>query len=699
MSDAYDEVQAAAEVQRSRAKERFAQSESERAETTRLRGENGTGVHDTIERLQARAERLVSRNETPADVIIKVAEAPASDKRLALERIINLSNELQSWTFLPRGVRAANPVARISSVSDGRELPLGTGSLVSPRLLMTNNHVLPTAEAAAGVVVEFAAELDVDNHPQVSARYQLDPATFFVTDDHLDVSLVLVAPDAEGKSAGERFGFNQLVRETGKIVTGEAVNVIGHPSGRLKEIAIRENHVDLVLDDFLHYSTDTEPGNSGSPVFNDQWEVVALHHAGVSKQDDQGRVLRKDGKLWQNGDGDDAIDWIANEGVRVSSIVKFFAGAAVGAEQAAILAELGAAAGVAVGGGPVVAGPDEAVPIAVAPLVDGVPTQREKTQPGKHVGLPGRSNAGVNLVFLHGRHQQGKDPQLLRLDWAAGLNAGLTRAQMPPLDPTAAWFPFYGDKLAEVLEARESLARTPDASVNPSEAVVNPAESLAPPEGDPAREIYEELIDQAAKRSGMPSATEAVAADESLGGIAGALVGKLQKQLSWVSKSTGLDDRIIALVFADVAAYLGRDRVRQTVLDTVLETWPTTGPVVLVSHSLGTVVAMDLISQLGDKVELPLLVTAGSPLGMDAVYKRLLDKRLRRPAQAHEWVNAWCRPDAVSIGCPLAPVWGDGVVDVLTDNPEDRAHSIAEYLSDERVAGRIGAVLAGRLVH
>ena len=28
-----------------------------------------------------------------------------------------------------------------------------------------------------------------------------------------------------------------------------------------------------------HYSTDTEAGSSGSPVFNDQWEVVALHHS------------------------------------------------------------------------------------------------------------------------------------------------------------------------------------------------------------------------------------------------------------------------------------------------------------------------------------------------------------------------------------------------------------------------------------
>jgi V8-like Glu-specific endopeptidase len=30
----------------------------------------------------------------------------------------------------------------------------------------------------------------------------------------------------------------------------------------------------------LHYRAPTEPGSSGSPVFNQDWELVALHHAG-----------------------------------------------------------------------------------------------------------------------------------------------------------------------------------------------------------------------------------------------------------------------------------------------------------------------------------------------------------------------------------------------------------------------------------
>ncbi|MBW3542890.1 MAG: endonuclease [Planctomycetes bacterium] len=72
---------------------------------------------------------------------------------------------------------------------------------------------------------------------------------------------------------------------------------------------------------FLHYETDTAPGSSGSPVFNDQWEVVGLHHSGVPKRDSAGRILARDGSVWRSESGEHQIDWIANEGVRVAAIL------------------------------------------------------------------------------------------------------------------------------------------------------------------------------------------------------------------------------------------------------------------------------------------------------------------------------------------------------------------------------------------
>jgi V8-like Glu-specific endopeptidase len=63
------------------------------------------------------------------------------------------------------------------------------------------------------------------------------------------------------------------------------VYVIGHPGGGALVFSLNDN--DLLdhgdPDDFrVHYRTPTEPGSSGSPVFDSNWELIALHHAGDS---------------------------------------------------------------------------------------------------------------------------------------------------------------------------------------------------------------------------------------------------------------------------------------------------------------------------------------------------------------------------------------------------------------------------------
>ncbi|MGW7244504.1 hypothetical protein [Streptomyces sp. NPDC054804] len=135
-------------------------------------------------------------------------------------------------------------------------------------------------------------------------------------------------------------------------------------------------------------------------------------------------------------------------------------------------------------------------------------------------------------------------------------------------------------------------------------------------------------------------------------GFGNDLVGRFQQALSWLAAKTDVDEWTIATVFRDVSRYLSDPNVRDAVLATVLETMPTTGELVLVTHSLGTVVGMDLISRLPDPLDLTLLVTAGTPLGMDAVNERLLVGGPHRPEKVRQWLNAWCPTDAVAIGCP-----------------------------------------------
>ncbi len=65
-----------------------------------------------------------------------------------------------------------------------------------------------------------------------------------------------------------------------EVLVDSRVNIIQHPMGRPKEISMQNNFVQYVGGNVVQYVTSTLPGSSGSPVFNDNWEVVALHHSG-----------------------------------------------------------------------------------------------------------------------------------------------------------------------------------------------------------------------------------------------------------------------------------------------------------------------------------------------------------------------------------------------------------------------------------
>jgi V8-like Glu-specific endopeptidase len=659
---------------------RYRWSGASRDETWQ-RQEQGEAFPDSPEMLAARTTRLIQRNAIPVEAVLEVTRADALNRPRMYERILGVAKDLQAWSFLPRGGRAARTVARISISENGREIPVGTGFLVSPRLMLTNHHVFPNATAARSAFVEFDAQVTIDNTPGVSMRFSLAPDTFFIADYDLDFALVLVGPDAEGRPPGETFGWNRLSAQTGKLVIGEPVNIIGHPSGRLKEISIRENRLEARLDHFLQYQTDTEPGNSGSPVFNDQWEVTALHHSGVPRTDDQGQILRRDGQVWREGDGDDAIDWISNEGVRISVILQHLAALPLDDAHRAFLTEMGPEAGLQEGA------PRSAVTGLVPPPAPSpdrrldetgvrADTARGQSAPAA-IGLaaaPAAFGGSTHLVFLHGRGQQGHDPEQLRRYWTAGLNGGLTRAGLATIAPSDVWFPFYGERLVQAMQTQEALPRPL------REVVDDPVEAAAPGSAG-ARRLYEQMIVEAAGRGGP-----APARMEGLGDAA-------HQGLSWLANATNLDRLFIAAIFADVAAYLDDQRIRETVLDCVLQSMPRTGRLLLVSHSLGTVVAMDLLTRLDPRVEVDLLVTAGSPLGMDSVHHRLLTGGPRRPDRVAHWFNAWCPVDPVAVGCPLSDHWQGELVEAPVANPADRAHDIEEYLAHPEVARAIGIPL------
>ncbi|MFF0817921.1 DNA/RNA non-specific endonuclease [Rhodococcus sp. NPDC003318] len=289
----------------------------------------GIALADTPERIAKRLDRL-SRyytgeelptgtvteetdrlTEAALDRVGELVDGGGSSEQV-LEKII-LTSDFVGVRYLDSGVRAARAVGRVT-IRDARGVlqGYGTGFLVSPGLLLTNHHVLPDAHTARGSMVEFDFQDGVDGMPLLVHAVPLDPDRFFVADRERDFALVAVAGTADVLG---QFGFNRLIEAEGKAIIGDFVTIVQHPRGEKKQITLRENRIVDVPGQFLHYSADTEPGSSGSPVFNDQWEVVALHHASVPApaHAEFGGVL--------------------NEGVRISRIVAYLRALDLGSDQ------------------------------------------------------------------------------------------------------------------------------------------------------------------------------------------------------------------------------------------------------------------------------------------------------------------------------------------------------------------------------
>lgn len=261
---------------------------------------------DSDSRVEKRRERLKQNNL----------------EDITIERVIEKS-DLMPIYYLEKGRRIANSICRVDIMDiNGNTQGYGTGFMVSPSLLITNNHVLGNKEDCKNSLAEFNYEKGENFTNRQQVDFKLDPERFFYTNKELDFSLVAVSPQSVDNKSLEEFKYLKLIKETGKAVIGEYVSIIQHPRGNQKQVAIRENRIINIFDDFVHYVTDTEPGSSGSAVLNDQWEVISLHHSSVPDKDDQGNILTKDKTIWTSDMGEDKINWIGNEGVRISSIVK-----------------------------------------------------------------------------------------------------------------------------------------------------------------------------------------------------------------------------------------------------------------------------------------------------------------------------------------------------------------------------------------
>jgi hypothetical protein len=106
------------------------------------------------------------------------------------------------------------------------------------------------------------------------------------------------------------------------------------------------------------------------------------------------------------------------------------------------------------------------------------------------------------------------------------------------------------------------------------------------------------------------------------------------------------------------------------------------GPVVVASHSLGTIIAYDVLREQASRdLEIPLFVTVGSPLGVTEV-QDLIERPLEVPAAVAAWRNASDARDVVALDHTLRPAYvpAERCTDFIVVNDSSNHHGIREYL-------------------
>ena len=286
------------------------------------------------------------------------------------------------------------------------------------------------------------------------------------------------------------------------------------------------------------------------------------------------------------------------------------------------------------------------------------------------------------LVFVHGRAQERLDSIALKAEWIDAWTQGLTKSglSMPIAEPDVR-FPYYGDTLEQMTGGRtaEEAAR-----------IVVRGEAA----DDAEQAFVREYLREVQEAHGISDAEVAAVVSPEVRARGVLNWGWVQGVLGVLDqKVPGASAASVALATSDVYRYLTRPTMRSTMEAGVRSAFAPGRETVVVSHSLGTVVAYNVLrakAAAGEALQVPLFVTLGSPLAVNVVKKEI--RPIGHPACAAAWFNAMDPDDVVAL-FPLDAEHFD--VDPAIENKTDvdnftqNQHGIAGYLSDPVVAKRI----------
>jgi hypothetical protein len=229
------------------------------------------------------------------------------DEVKGLESIFG-PDRMSTLKWYKKGLEQCNSVARVEKRNG---IGHGTGWLVNASdffadrtgvLLLTNNHVISPSPNPFAIFPE-----------DCQINFQAEEEVFEVEEDVVWYSAYTGLDATFLKLKGEPKAAPLTLYSRAMVMTEppEApprMYIIGHPRGRDLELSLQDNHLLACNETLVHYRTPTEPGSSGSPVFEPlDWRVVALHHKGT---EEMARIDGKDGT------------YQANEGISILALQK-----------------------------------------------------------------------------------------------------------------------------------------------------------------------------------------------------------------------------------------------------------------------------------------------------------------------------------------------------------------------------------------
>jgi endonuclease G, mitochondrial len=233
------------------------------------------------------ADRLLI-NQAGAKSLALPLAADLADWDLAVQ-----AEELQSFLrpqssfeadvgTLQRGLAMANAVCKIT-FSDRPDEASGTGVLIAPDLVLTNYHVL--SRLAAADLNAIAATMGFE-FGYVSAKFDHSPRSRILK-AVADQPVLQASPIAELDYALIRLEMGQgsaiapvPLNPTALLQPHDALHLLQHPEGEQMKASLSHNGIVKTNPErgLILYVNPAKSGSSGSPCFDQDWQLVALHH-------------------------------------------------------------------------------------------------------------------------------------------------------------------------------------------------------------------------------------------------------------------------------------------------------------------------------------------------------------------------------------------------------------------------------------